>query len=185
MVMENKELSEIVASILKGEKDHYRFIVREFSLIIRCYLSSRLYHQDDVEDLTQEVFIIAFKKLETYKPDDNFKNWLIGIAKYQLFNHLRKNKRRNNAMEDFREHILKTIEPDLNTEAENLKEDQVENLLNCISKLSDRARTIVRSSLDGSKLEELSEQLNLSQNAIYQARFRAHKQLKKCMEIIN
>lgn len=171
----------IIAAVLRGETDQFRLLVREYGLLVRGFLATRLFHHEDVEDLAQDVFVIVFEKLDTYQPGNNFRSWLIVIARFELKNYLRKNRRRANAMERFRAEMVEAIEPELDQEHESVQRENIERLLDCISRLSDRARRIVRAGLDGSRAEDLSEALGMSPNAIYQARFRAHASLQKCM----
>ena len=171
----------IIAAVLRGDTDRFRLLAREYGLLVRGFLATRLYHHEDVEDLAQDVFVIVFEKLNGYQPGRNFRSWLIGIARFELNNYLRKNRRRANAMERFREEMVEAIELELDAEHESLQRENVERLLDCISRLSDRARRIVRAGLDGARAENLSEELGMSGNAIYQERFRAHACLKKCM----
>ena len=144
--------------------------------------NSLRYRGYDVDDLAQEVFLIAFEKLGTYEAGRSFRDWLIGIAKYQLNNYWRKNSRRANAMELFRQEIAEAIEPELDSAHAELVNGRVERLLDCISQLPERARRIVRAGLDGLRAESLAEDLGMSANALYQARFRAHEALRKCIE---
>ena len=171
----------IIAAVLRGDADRFRLLVREYGLLVRGFLATRLYHHEDVEDLAQDVFVIVFEKLNGYKPGRNFRSWLIGIARFELNNYLRKSRRRANAMERFREEMVEAIELELDTEHESLQRENIERLLDCISRLSDRARHIVRTGLEGARAEDLCEELGMSANAIYQERFRAHAGLKKCM----
>lgn len=175
----------VIAAVLRGETDRFRHLVREYGLLVRGFLATRLYHHEDVEDLAQDVFVIVFEKLGSYQPGGNFRSWLIGIARFELNNHLRKNRRRANALERFRLEMVEAIEPELDAEHESLRSESIERLLDCISRLNDRARRIVRAGLDGSRADDLASELRMSPNAIYQARFRAHASLQKCMEQLN
>ena len=74
----------VVRQVLKGNKDRFRLIVREYGLLVRGYLASRVYHLEDAEDLAQNAFLVAFSKLPTYEIGTNFRAWLLTIAKFQL-----------------------------------------------------------------------------------------------------
>jgi len=171
----------VIAAIIAGDTDQFRVLVREYGLLVRGYIAARLYHQDDVEDLAQEVFVTAFQRIETCEPE-KFRSWLLGIAKNHLLNHWRKLSRRSNAMEQFRQEVIIELEPELDEQYEAVESAQIERLLECIAQLPDRARKIVRAGLSGSRAESLSEELSMNANAIYQARYRAHAALKKCMK---
>lgn len=170
-----------VAAVLRGDVDQFRLLVRQYGLLVRSFLSARLHHREDVDDLAQEVFLIAFRKLKSYE-SGNFRGWLLGIARFQLSNHWRKLSRRANAMERFRHEVAAVIEPEMEKADEELEPHHIERLLECIAKLPERARQIVRAGLEGMRPESLAEDLDVKPNAIYQARFRAHAALRKCME---
>ena len=171
----------VVAAVLRGDVDQFRLIVREYGLLVRGVLSARLHHREDVDDLAHEVFLIAYQKLKSYE-SGNFRGWLLGIARFQLNNHWRKLSRRANAMERFRHEVAAAIEPEMEAADEDLEPRHIERLLDCITKLPERARQIVRAGLEGTRPESLAEELGVKPNAIYQARFRAHAALRKCME---
>ncbi len=56
-------MKDAVQRVLAGDRDAFRLIVREHSLMLRSYLGSQLHHASDVDDLAQEVFIVAYRKL--------------------------------------------------------------------------------------------------------------------------
>jgi RNA polymerase sigma-70 factor (ECF subfamily) len=172
----------IVRQVLKGNKDRFRLIVREYGLLVRGYLAARVYHLEDAEDLAQDAFLVAFSKLSTYEIGTNFRAWLLTIAKFQLTNHWRKTSRRSNAMDRFRHDIAEAIQPELKKASDELDQERIGNLLGCIAKLPDRTRHLIRAGLDGVRMETLAEELNLKPNALYQLRHRAHQALRKCME---
>ena len=171
----------IIAAILRGETDLFRLLVREYGLFVRGYLAARLHHLEDVDDVAQEVFLVAFDRLKTCEPAQ-FRYWLIGIAKNELRQHWRKQGRRAAAMERFREEVALTVEAEVDASFHLLRAESIERLLDCISRLPDRVRRIVRAGLDGGRADELANELGINRNAIYQARFRGFAALRKCME---
>ena len=149
------DADKFVKQVLGGNKDAFRFLVREFGLLVRGYLVARVYHLSDAEDLAQETFLIAFKKLRDYELGSNFRAWLLRIAKFHLNNHWRKNRRRADIMEQFRHDIAAAIGSEMEQASSEVKTNQINNLLDCIAKLPDRSRKIIRAGLDGVRLETL------------------------------
>jgi len=180
--MSNFNPDEIIQDVLAGDKYKFRTLVREYGLLVRGYLASRVYHLEDAEDLAQDSFLIAFSKLSSYEIGTNFRAWLLSIAKYQLSNHWRKSSRRANTMDKFRHDIAGAIQPEMVKASDEMKQNQINKLLHCISELPDRTRHLIRAGLDGVRMETLAEEMNLKPNAIYQLRHRAHIALRKCME---
>ena len=171
----------VVSQVIDGNKDAYRLIVAEYSLLVRGFLSARIYHLDDAEDLAQETFVTAYEKLEKYEIGTNFRAWLMSIAQFLLNNHWRKYGNRATVMEKFRHDIAESIQTELKVAHEDVDESRIPMLLDCISKLPDNLRKVIRSGLDGEKISILAQELNLKANAVYQLRHRAHVALRKCM----
>ena len=171
----------VVASVLDGNKDAFRMIVSEYGLLVRGFLAARVYHLADAEDLAQDTFVKAYEKLEDYELGTNFRAWLMSIAQFLLNNHWRKYGNRATVMEKFRHDIAESIQTELKVAHEDVDESRIPKLLDCISKLPDNLRKVIRSGLDGERISILAQELNLQANAVYQLRHRAHVALRKCM----
>jgi RNA polymerase sigma-70 factor (ECF subfamily) len=171
----------VVSEVIDGNKDAYRLIVAEYSLLVRGFLSARIYHLDDAEDLAQETFVTAYEKLEKYEIGTNFRAWLMSIAQFLLNNHWRKYGNRATVMAKFRHDIAESIQTELKVAHEEVDESRIPKLLDCITKLPNNLRKVIRSGLEGEKISILAKELNLQANAVYQLRHRAHVALRKCM----
>lgn len=171
----------VVASILDGNKDAFRLIVSEYGLLVRGFLSARVYHLADAEDLAQDTFVKAYEKLEDYEQGTNFRAWLMSIAQFLLNNHWRKYGNRATVMEKFRHDIAGAIQTELKVAHEDVDESRIPKLLDCITQLPDNLRKVIRSGLEEEKISTLAKDLELKANAIYQLRHRAHVALRKCM----
>jgi RNA polymerase sigma-70 factor, ECF subfamily len=182
MALTNTEVKDIVNDILKGDKNKFRIIIKEYELMLRSFLATKLYQQQEVDDIAQETFITAFKKIEAFDTQKSMLSWLFGIAHNHLRNYFKTSKRRNNAMENFRDHVFTRIETDLVKVAENYQQEKVSKLLFCIGKLPEKLQTIIQTGLKGLQLDSLQGELTMNRNSIYQARFRANDMLRKCMQ---
>ena len=61
---------------------------------IRSYLVRLCKNYDLADDIAQETFLTAFRKLQSYKGEGNFSGWLFRIAHNCFLQHIRKTKRR-------------------------------------------------------------------------------------------
>ena len=171
----------VVSQVIDGNKDAFRLLISEYGLLVRGFLAARVYHLADAEDLAQDTFVKAYEKLEDYELGTNFRAWLMSIAQFLLNNHWRKYGNRATVMEKFRHDIAESIQTELKVAHEDVDESRIPMLLDCISKLPDNLRKVIRSGLDGEKISILAQELNLQANAVYQLRHRAHVALRKCM----
>ena len=73
-----------------GDLGAFGNIVRAEQDRVRAYFAVRLARSGEAEDLAQEVFLIAFRKLHEFEPSRPIRPWLKGIAHNLLRNHVRK-----------------------------------------------------------------------------------------------
>jgi RNA polymerase sigma-70 factor (ECF subfamily) len=180
--MNTPEVDAAIRQVLRGKRDAFRLLVKSYELTVRSYISSQVYHMDEVDDLAQEVFIAAFRSLKTFRRGEDFGAWLRGIARNKLYNHFRGYSRRVSALDRFRRQVVEILEPDLEKAAASERTEAVEALLRCVSKLPERLRHVVRSGLEGARPAALAEEMSTTVGAIYNLHYRANKLLRECMQ---
>lgn len=74
------EDSDLVKKALKGDLDSFESLIGRYQQAVYniAYYKSR--NCFDAEDLTQDIFLAAFKALPTLKDINKFSSWLFGIA---------------------------------------------------------------------------------------------------------
>lgn len=82
--------AELVAGALKGSQDAYRELVTRFERPIYSLVVRMVQDPGTAEDLAQEVFVKAFRRLNTYDPQWKFSSWLFKIAHNTAIDHLRR-----------------------------------------------------------------------------------------------
>jgi RNA polymerase sigma-70 factor, ECF subfamily len=179
--MSNVDVDSVVRQVLRGKRDAFRVLVKEYNLTVRSYISSQVYHMDEVDDLAQEVFIAAYRSLKTFRQGADFGAWLRGIARNKLYNHFRGYSRRVSALDRFRRQVVEILEPDLEKVAVVDRTEAIEALLRCVSKLPERLRHVVRCGLEGARPAVLAEEMDTTVGAIYNLHYRANKLLRDCV----
>lgn len=174
-------MGKVMDDVARGKKDAFMVVVRAYGLPIRSYLASQIYHLDDVDDIAQEVFITAYKRLHTFRRNEDVGAWLRGIARNKLLNYYRSSSRRHNAVDRFRREVVEIVGDELEEVSKGDKAEQIEALMRCIGKLPERMRRVVHSSLEGGKPAELAEEMQTSVGAIYNLQYRANQALRQCM----
>src|SRR5215207_6654336 len=101
-MLDASQLNDTLDAALCGQPDAFLMIVRAHSPSLRAFLSSQMFHLDDVDDLAQETFITAYKRLDTFHRDQDFGAWLRGIARHKLLHYFEQTRRRSTQMEMFR-----------------------------------------------------------------------------------
>lgn len=135
------------------------------------------------EDLTQEVFQIAFEKRSDFDASSDFGAWLRGIARNCLKRHFEKSRRRPVVVGD----ALSELEgAAAQSEPKLLDPDWVARRLSalreCLQNLTDRARQILEARyVEGESARGLGERLGMSALAINTAAFRARTVVAECV----
>jgi RNA polymerase sigma-70 factor (ECF subfamily) len=91
----------VVSQCLAGRKDAYATIVERHQNVVFavCLRSTR--DREEAADLTQEVFVQAYRKLATFNPAYPFRVWLMAICANMAKNRLRGRERRRKAHESY------------------------------------------------------------------------------------
>jgi RNA polymerase sigma-70 factor (ECF subfamily) len=90
---------DITAAFQKGRPDALLHVYQRFSPIIFTIAMQSLRSQPDAEDITQQVFVAAWRKRDTFDPDrGSLASWLIGITRNAVIDTLRARQRENGVL---------------------------------------------------------------------------------------
>ena len=84
--------AEVVAAVLKGDKELYGEIVKRYQGRLVNFLYRLVYDQAEAHDLAQEVFFKTFQALDRYDPQYKFSTWLFRVAQNAGIDRLRKRR---------------------------------------------------------------------------------------------
>ncbi len=152
--------SDLVERCRANDRKAQMNLYRQYCEGMYCVAMRFVRQQDEAEDLVQEAFIKAFKRLDQFRGEVTFGAWLKRIVVNQCLDFLKSRKERTIALEDFELQIAE--EPDWTVE----REVSVEGVIEAMEKLPDKYRDVVRLYLlEGYDHEEISEILQISSTA--------------------
>lgn len=85
--------AELAQRAANGCEDAASEIVSRYGNRIFAFLNKRNAHASGNEDILQETFITAFKRLHIFDPSQSFSAWMFGIARNKAQEHYRKSQR--------------------------------------------------------------------------------------------
>ena len=145
-------LSEQYAALFRRQ---YRRVVR--------WLTVLGIGSGEVDDVAQEVFIIAHRKLDQLRPDASEAAWLLGISRRVVATH-RRTKERTRA----REEKATPPEPLPDPEAAAMRSQAAQVLHDFLTSLPDDQRLVfVLYEMDGANASEIAEALGISSNTVH------------------
>lgn len=146
-----------------------------FDAIFR-FIYYRTNHQETAEDLTEEVFLKAFRSLSSLKGgSEKLRGWLYSIARNTVIDHYRKTKETINLesleqLPNYEDSVVERLEASSDTAA----------LLETLKQLPPDQQTILKLRFfEDLSIAEISTLLNKSEGNIRVIQYRGLQQLKK------
>jgi RNA polymerase sigma factor (sigma-70 family) len=165
------EDSELISRVLAYD-DQYAFsqIVKKYQSPIRLFLRRLIDERTEIADeLAQETFLIAYRKLKTFQGRSQFSTWLYVIAKNQFLQYVRKQKR-----------VI-----DWHNEEEEFQEIEYNNRIDletAISKLTAPQRAVITLSYaEGLSQQDVAQILDIPLGTVKTHLLRGKDQLKKIL----
>ena len=96
----NKDTDQqLVERVLKGDKQAFNFLVLRYQHRVGALIARFVNDPQEVEDVSQEAFIKAYRALSLFRGDSAFYTWLYRIAVNTAKNHLVAKSRRPPAVD--------------------------------------------------------------------------------------
>ena len=85
-----KEDAHIIEKVLGGEVNEFGILLNRYALKVRSFMGRMVANAEDAEELTQNVFLKAYRHLATFDASKSgFGSWLNRIAYHEAIDYLR------------------------------------------------------------------------------------------------
>ena len=157
--------AQLVQAVLAGNRDEYGRLYSQYAPLVHGVLLTRM-PRSEVEDMVQEIFLHALKKLPTLRDHNSFGPWIAMIA-------------RNRAM-DFHRKSRETVEVTEDLSARETGESRATEILEIIRTLPDAYReTLVLRLVEGMTGPEIASRTGLTSASV---RVNLHRGMKLLRE---
>ena len=78
--------------IIERDQKTIEYVYSSYYKLVKYHVYEIVRNNEDAEELTQDVFIKVFDKIEQYNEKNSFATWIINIAKHTAIDHLRKKR---------------------------------------------------------------------------------------------
>ncbi|MDD2358704.1 MAG: sigma-70 family RNA polymerase sigma factor [Thiovulaceae bacterium] len=180
---------ELIKSITSGNTTDYKYIVEKYTNIVFRTCLGYVHNREEAEDLTQEVFISAFKSLEKFKGNSAFSTWLYRISVNTSLNHLRskqgnkfKNLFRNSDLNKNSNDYINIASSDISPEENIINSEKRSRVNYALSKLPENQKTaIILSKYNDLSQKEIADVMGKTEGAVEALIQRAKENLKKIL----
>ena len=173
--MESSEINRI-NRILQGDTQLYGEIISAYKSAVFSLCYRMVYQKQEAEDLSQEIFIKAYRNLDKYNPKMKFSTWILSISRNTCIDYLRKKRVENLPLEEG----IKTGEGPLSAEEAYLYKEQKLEIEQAIGSLPEEYRLlIILYHQQGQSYKEIAEILNMPMSLVKNRLHRGRKMLKE------
>jgi len=179
---------QLIRRILSGDDDAFDTLVRRHQKGVHALAWRKVSDFHYAEEITQDTFLQAYKKLSTLKNPNQFAGWLYVIANRLCINWLQRHKPAMQSLEDTPvEDIEESSYAHYTSEQREAEgtEHRYEIAQKLLSKLPESERTVMTLHYLGEMTaKEISKFLGVSVNTITNRLWRARKRLREDQELL-
>jgi RNA polymerase sigma factor (sigma-70 family) len=174
---------DLVQAVRAGDDHAFERLYHRYHRRISAYIFGMVHDHGRAEDLTQEVFVSALRRMRQTDRPIAFKPWVYEIAKNACIDAFRRTKRTEEVSIDAEEGLapadhgkLASISPSPERAVEG--KQQLDDLCGAFGGLSDAHHQIlVMRELEGLSYREIGERLGMSRASVESTLFRARRRL--------
>jgi RNA polymerase sigma-70 factor (ECF subfamily) len=130
----------LIEETRSGSKSAYDRLMERYERLVFSVSVSYVRNTDDALDVTQNVFLRVYEKLDLYRGEGTFKAWLVRIAHNESISWLRKQKR-NEDIDEFTPDMAPSVGPE--QELQVVKDERWKMLLGEIGRLNPKQQMAV------------------------------------------
>ncbi|MDZ8119119.1 RNA polymerase sigma factor [Pontiella agarivorans] len=175
------EDAELIVRSQNDDLDAFSELVIRYQSNVRACLSVRLSSAHEADDLAQDAFIIAFRKLDQFNPEKPFGPWIRTIALNLLKNYFRKHRAHpvGGAVE-LEELINLQVKHQCSAKTES---EMMTALKRCMTKLDGPMAGLLQLRYyEGLSIKEITETMNVRHSTMTMRLHRLRDQLRRCIE---
>ena len=173
----------LVARVRRGDDRAFELLYQRYHRRIHAYVLGMVKDHGRAEDVTQEVFVSALRRMRETEQPLAFKPWLYQIAKNSCIDAFRRSKRAEEVSYDADEGLApsdhsRLVSPTLSPDAAVAAKQDLDSLCGAFGGLSETHHEIlVLRELEGLSYAEIGRRMGMSRPAVESTLFRARRRL--------
>jgi RNA polymerase sigma-70 factor (ECF subfamily) len=179
--------ADLVERVRSGDGTAFRGLVERYQERVYTLVYGMVRNAEDAKDLTQDAFVKAYRKLDSFRLEASFYTWLYRIAMNGAIDHLRRRARRQESEYD----DARAPSEEAEFSADHIKSNPGRDLerkqlygriMDAMETLSPEHRRIVLlREIEGLSYKEIADSLGLAEGTVMSRLFYARKKLQKAL----
>lgn len=174
---------DIIARVLNGDHQSYSILVQRYQNFVFTITLRYVKTREDAEEVSQDVFVKAYRSLADFKGNSKFSTWLYTITTTTCITLLRKKKLEVHSLDN--ERVFEAAETmDSGMSANQIEQKSKVHMVNEAIKMlsADDAQIITLFYKGEQTLDEIAQVLGKEPNAVKVQLHRARGRLKEKMQ---
>ena len=172
--------AELVAESLGGNREAFRRIVERYQTLISSLAYCATGNVSQSEDLAQETFVTAWKKLAELREPDRLRPWLCGITRFLISKEFRRQGREPAHAAESLEAVDEWVSPEPLPPDQVISEEEKAILWRSLERIPEIYREpLVLFYREHQSIEAVARDLELSEDAVKQRLSRGRKLLQE------
>jgi RNA polymerase sigma-70 factor (ECF subfamily) len=180
------EEPDLIEQSRRGSEEAFAELLERHHAHVRAYLGSLVRHPEEVEDLAQETFLIAYQSMAEYRGESSLRTWLFGIARHRVLQFVRDLGNRRFYKADSIQSVLQgwladSAKDDVQRFPD--RERELSALESCVKKLAPASNSLVTAFyLKGATASDIARATGKNEGAIWKSLSRIRQALRRCVE---
>lgn len=171
-----------IAQIIGGNTNAFSVLVDRYKDLVFSLALKMVKHREEAEEVAQDTFVKVFHSLEKFKGESKFSTWIYKVAYNTCLDRMKKNKKDegNIPIDDFSEHLVKTMENALSKMMEDERKKSIQDCLNLLP--GDDGFLLTLFYFEDQNLEEIAKIMNINSNNVKVRLFRSRQKLASILK---
>ena len=180
--MPHQDEKELLAQIISGQTERYAVLVERYQRLVFTLALRMLKSREDAEEVTQDVFVKAYKKIDSFKGDSKFSSWLYRIT-YNASLDMLSRKRKQPSFSDI-DHLQDANRAQDSSILDTIEKTSQQQLLKkCIAQLdAEEAFLITIYYYEEQSIAEIAQITELTESNVKIKLYRGRKKLAKLLQ---
>jgi RNA polymerase sigma-70 factor (ECF subfamily) len=176
----DKSDAELIHETKKGNLQSYDTLMMRYQEFVYTIAYNFGKTKENALDISQDVFLKVYKKLNTYKEESTFKTWIGKVTYNEGINWGKKNKKY--LLHENADNNKTELYEDSNPEDQLLVSENKALLLRCLFELNTKYRlAVVLRYFENMSLKEIASSLKCSEGVVKNMLFRSIQKLKNSL----
>lgn len=171
----------LVERIQAGDREAFTLITQKYQKKVFMLAYSFFRNREDALDIVQETFLRLYNKVQLYKQENDFQNWLLQIAKNLCIDAYRKN--RNHSQQNRQDRNMDDMKLALPDPDGFMRISEIRQIVSrCLDQLSDRQRSVfVMKHFNQMDYREIAQVLDVALGTVKSLHFKAVQRMRTLM----